>query len=606
MASNLGSTLFVDNLPISIKKIWIYNLFTKFGKIEDIFLPNKRSKITNMQFGFVRFNNRKEAVTAAVNTNHQWYWGQKLVVHTAKFTKATQLTKAMKKKWIYKVKNPKEVEAKSKPDREKGFVDDAQAHDKPISGNIDFQVCRGAGKANIHHYLRNIHIHPTGNGWLMRSAVAKIRKLLSPNDLLEVFRKENTPIEHIKAMGGRYVIITFLNSESRDVIIKENWLSIWFESIKPWSGECAMEERFVWLSCYGMPLNGWSVPNFKLIGDSWGEFIKVDDDTLHERSFEKGRILIVTEQIQRISGTIHLEILGINYSVRIEEDVSFRTITSQILPTIHVASEFNKNLEDGKTNPVTSNEMISKADEKNFDGAKSDGANSNELKYADKVQDVEVVVETPEIFIDDVDPKKVVVPHYIPNNLQMVVYNPPFKSWKSALQSQNVLENLMMGSPKVMPHFSIEEHNLSHICSINSANDVESSNIVSSKANNLIIDNQEADQFSSWSEVPFNRKLIECSKKRVAAEKIKKRKKTIEDLIGFPKSKKGGRKTKKGVLLRSAIASAALSISSDGFKRRNRLILNEEEAAFSVSKIIGEDFLGDDEEVISKLMSNNL
>lgn len=56
------------------------------------------------------------------------------------------------------------------------------------------------------------------------------------------------------------------------------------------------------------------------------------------------------------------------------------------------------------------------------------------------------------------------------------------------------------------------------------------------------------------------------------------------------------------MILRASIAAAALSISSDGIKTRNMIILDEEEAAWTVSKIIGEDYMGNDEEVISKFM----
>lgn len=46
----------------------------------------------------------------------------------------------------------------------------------------------------------------------------------------------------------------------------EDWWKIWFEELKPWNGEAANEERFAWLLCFGMPLNGWSIPNLKLLG----------------------------------------------------------------------------------------------------------------------------------------------------------------------------------------------------------------------------------------------------------------------------------------------------------------------------------------------------
>lgn len=92
----------------------------------------------------------------------------------------------------------------------------------------------------------------------------------------------------------------------------------------------------------------------------------------------------------------------------------------------------------------------------------------------------------------------------------------------------------------------------------------------------------------------------------VSPSKRGRRFKSVEDILKLPKSKsRGGRKKQKCIVYRSAIAATALSvasISSGGIKNRNRIILNEEEAVWTVTKIIGEDYLGNDEEVFSKIM----
>ncbi|KAI8524000.1 hypothetical protein RHMOL_Rhmol13G0115300 [Rhododendron molle] len=73
-----------------------------------------------------------------------------------------------------------------------------------------------------------------------------------------------------------------------------------------------------------------------------------------------------------------------------------------------------------------------------------------------------------------------------------------------------------------------------------------------------------------------------------------------EKMLGIPKSKKKvGRKKKKCVMFRSAIAAAALSAFSED---TNRLHLDDAKAARSFEKILDEDYLGDDEEVLSKFM----
>lgn len=105
-----------------------------------------------------------------------------------------------------------------------------------------------------------------------------MRKLISASEMVEIFRKENIENMPIKPMGGRFLILTFPTKEIRDEIIKKKWFMGWFEELKPWKGEPAKDERFLWIACYGMLLNAWNVPSFKaIIGSKWGHFIEVDD-----------------------------------------------------------------------------------------------------------------------------------------------------------------------------------------------------------------------------------------------------------------------------------------------------------------------------------------
>lgn len=56
------------------------------------------------------------------------------------------------------------------------------------------------------------------------------------------------------------------------------------------------------------------------------------------------------------------------------------------------------------------------------------------------------------------------------------------------------------------------------------------------------------------------------------------------------------------MVFRSAMAAVALSVSTEGINNRNRILLNEAEAVLTVTKIMGEDYLGNEEEIISKIM----
>ncbi|KAI8554850.1 hypothetical protein RHMOL_Rhmol05G0128900 [Rhododendron molle] len=63
---------------------------TRYGKIRDLFIPNKTGKITSQKFGFVRFGSKEEASQAIEEVKGTWVWDYKLVPKSAKFSKAAR------------------------------------------------------------------------------------------------------------------------------------------------------------------------------------------------------------------------------------------------------------------------------------------------------------------------------------------------------------------------------------------------------------------------------------------------------------------------------------------------------------------------------------
>ncbi|KAF7134674.1 hypothetical protein RHSIM_Rhsim08G0178600 [Rhododendron simsii] len=167
-----------------------------------------------------------------------------------------------------------------------------------------------------------INVQAVGNGWLNRSAVGKMRRLISAQELELLFKK---------GKAGK---------------------------VKAWNGDSAKNERFVWLVCYGKPLNAWNVPTFRAIGSRWGCFIEVDSDTLREVSFDKGRVLI-SESPNKIGGEVQLIVDERKYTVRVEEEVTFRTVTLTNQAVIHEASSEPEE-EDGEVDKTVDDMDASK------------------------------------------------------------------------------------------------------------------------------------------------------------------------------------------------------------------------------------------------------
>ncbi|KAH7862699.1 hypothetical protein Vadar_008349 [Vaccinium darrowii] len=168
-----------------------------------------------------------------------------------------------------------------------------------------------------------LKINPVGNEWLHRSAVAVMHNAVSMQSLKVSFKLETGFEAQFRSLGGRSVLITFQSPKDRDSLIKVLWMKRWFEDIKPWSDEAASLERFVWLSCQGMPLNTWTTKTFKQIGELWGYFILMEEETMREVSFDRGRILIATKENSKIEKWIKIDVGGILYDVKVTEESSF-------------------------------------------------------------------------------------------------------------------------------------------------------------------------------------------------------------------------------------------------------------------------------------------
>ncbi|GAB2286065.1 hypothetical protein Dimus_020489 [Dionaea muscipula] len=122
---------------------------------------------------------------------------------------------------------------------------------------------------------------PIGNGWLYRSAVATFDEHHSANALFESFLSQVKGDVSTKLLGRKNILITFLSESGMKSFVDnhKNIRSYWFSSVVSWSVdlECNFE-REVWISCYGIPVHAWSVGTFIIIGQHWGEVLRVEDD----------------------------------------------------------------------------------------------------------------------------------------------------------------------------------------------------------------------------------------------------------------------------------------------------------------------------------------
>ncbi|KAF7132436.1 hypothetical protein RHSIM_Rhsim09G0077300 [Rhododendron simsii] len=92
----------------------------------------------------------------------------------------------------------------------------------------------------------------------------------------------------------------------------------------------------------------------ELLGVFGGHVIEVDSDTLREVSFAKGRLLIATENPNRIEGEVQFIVNGRRYNVRVVEEETFSTVI-----TTHQVSNPEAEEEDDEVDKIDGNRNAS-------------------------------------------------------------------------------------------------------------------------------------------------------------------------------------------------------------------------------------------------------
>ena len=77
-------TIFVDNLPVSMTKGWLFQIFQWIERIADIFMSKKQKKGSQNPFAFVWYETKGGAIKAVKELNGMEIRGHKITVNDAK------------------------------------------------------------------------------------------------------------------------------------------------------------------------------------------------------------------------------------------------------------------------------------------------------------------------------------------------------------------------------------------------------------------------------------------------------------------------------------------------------------------------------------------
>lgn len=278
--------------------------------VQDVFIPYKRKRSTNTRFGFVRFNCFVAATVAVQKTNGLWVDDKAIKVKHADLRKENIGGVVSTKLGLLPVKGQNGQQGE-----ERRWV--------PISTDQRSYAEAVRGKLCVDNDNIALKAEEIGNGWLYESVVIRLKESYATVNLKKKIKAIGVEDVLVRESGGREVVITLRSKEEMALKLKtiKELILEWCEVISEGkSGLVLEQERSVWLSCYGIPLNLWNSTNVKRIGGLWGLFLYCERDMNQPKSFACAKMKISTKCMEPINKVINLVCRGVLYPARVCEE----------------------------------------------------------------------------------------------------------------------------------------------------------------------------------------------------------------------------------------------------------------------------------------------
>ncbi|XVF09640.1 hypothetical protein REPUB_Repub07fG0111500 [Reevesia pubescens] len=336
--SNTICTVFVNNLPPSVYRRWVWHIFLHHGKVVDVFIPKKRN-VNGRCFGFVRFASKEDAGRAVKNLNGAWLIDYMLNVNFARFKPRVEF---WKKSDINKVAADRDIQEWNEKN-----PGNAQAIDKNASLEVRVEEELGKPyKAQHKSYLKAL-VGPSSSTQkeqivaeealkqattglevdveamhnLERCLIGTTKNFCEAKGVHDLLKSCGVLEVSVKKISGNQFLIEFENDEARNKLKLQDWapLKDCFCILQPWSGSFHAQYRLTWINVFGVPLHVWNYSTFHNIANLWGEVISFDDNTSKFQDFGKGSMQILTSQMGRIEELVTLKCGNANVTIKVSK-----------------------------------------------------------------------------------------------------------------------------------------------------------------------------------------------------------------------------------------------------------------------------------------------
>ncbi|KAK7259210.1 hypothetical protein RIF29_24810 [Crotalaria pallida] len=145
---------------------------------------------------------------------------------------------------------------------------------------------------------------------------------LNATSIRDLLLREGLFTINAKPMGGKMVLLEGQSPSEIEELLKTE--KEWFESIflemRKWSPSKVVRERYVWIRCFGIPVQAWEEDFFSMLASKWGRMVELERKTKNRERLDIGSFLIATTSNRCIDESIPVKVGDLIVDIRVVED----------------------------------------------------------------------------------------------------------------------------------------------------------------------------------------------------------------------------------------------------------------------------------------------
>ncbi|GKA81742.1 RNA-directed DNA polymerase, eukaryota [Tanacetum coccineum] len=261
----ISKSVFITNFPDHTRAWDLWDVCKTYGSVIDVYIPNKRSK-SSKRFAFVRFIKVSNLERLIENLCTLWIGSYHLYANKVRFLREP---------------NQKYFPHKNDP---KFGKDRGQFHDVVNSGNDRGSFASVLKGETLKQTLPD-HVKPAlvlDDSCLKErdfrlSLMGQVKEVSSIPNLHIILAKEGFDSVKLTYLGGLWVLFEFDSPNSMEKFRNHVGVGSWFSVIKAACNSFVSDERIVWISIEGLPINSWTINAFSKVASKWVFWIRAKE-----------------------------------------------------------------------------------------------------------------------------------------------------------------------------------------------------------------------------------------------------------------------------------------------------------------------------------------